>query len=181
MKAPVAPWTTPWTGEETGWRIGTERWWGAALQVLQQAEAPGVGRPLFKSAHMQRQRRAVLEGRCDVCGGRFNAGQARVVLAEPQMLVGSGGESGHVMAPSHRACAALAARRCPHVRRQLADGSLMVTVLTRYRLALAFLNERALEQVGLKHPGRRVAGHAKLVPKAWMARDADWLLKDLPA
>jgi hypothetical protein len=121
MKQPLitVPWITAWSGEA---EFSVDRCpeLGGAHGFVQ-PERPGIGVPIFKMRHFVRDRRAVLEGLCGVCGEKLprndrwtfqtaipltDQGQDIVRFAEP---------------PSHRRCANLAAKACPHIRAQSSD------------------------------------------------------------
>ena len=61
----AVPWTVSWTGEDA-FRVDRCRF--SARLAICQADAPGVGKPLFGKPHWQRQRHAIAECRCDLCG-----------------------------------------------------------------------------------------------------------------
>lgn len=178
-KGSPVPWTTPWSGEEADYEIRREHYLGGHWAICQRS-APGSGIPRFTTAHYQRQRQAIVQGRCDVCGRLIGKGSARILLARGEPLKGTG-EIGHVMAPSHRSCARLAAMTCPWILKQIETGELTVTVPKKTRVALAFLDPEIVEA----EIGRRVAvpvvGHAKLIVDSSMTRDAEWLMRDVAA
>ncbi|MFW6695860.1 hypothetical protein [Streptomyces sp. MAR4 CNX-425] len=88
-------------------------------------EAPGVGRPVFRSLHSHRQRRAMLGMLCQVCGapaGRTARGWL-FLLQQP----GPGEQPAHwpegalsAKPPVCAPCARLALRYCPHLTVPLA-------------------------------------------------------------
>ena len=168
------PWTTVWTGEEQGFHVGTDHY-APGHMLLRQREAPGEGTPIFTSVHMQRQRAAMIQGRCDLCGKAIRRGQARVVLAEPERLKGTDIE-GHVMAPLHRECARIGALLCPWTQGRIEAGRLVVTVVVRSTIAMAMLDPDMVEaETGRRFDGP-VYGHAKLIVRKGLTRDAGWLL-----
>jgi hypothetical protein len=122
------PWVTSWSGET---QTGVSRCPSVdgQLAVAQQI-APGEGHPLYSRNHLFRQRKSVREMLCPMCGEptahgdrwsqtarRTTAGELRsrgfgpalpVDMADDQALLDCG-----AIAPLHRACAEMAARRCP--------------------------------------------------------------------
>lgn len=172
-----APWTSPWTGEDADYEVRKEHYLNGAWALCQRS-APGEGKPIFGSAHYQRQRRAIVQGFCDVCGRMIRPGQARVLLHPGNTLKGTD-EVGHVMAPSHRDCARRAAAVCPWIVREIEAQRLTVTVVRKSHVALAILDPDVVEA----EVGRRfdfpVVGHAKLIVDNSMTRDADWLLREV--
>ena len=169
------PWTTAWSDEDANWHLTTSHYTGDRA-LLSQKSAIGSGRPLFTTVHMERQRAAMIQGRCDVCGKVIGKHQARVLLAEPDRLKGTDLQ-GHVMAPSHRECARLAATVCPWILRQIECGKLTVTVVLASSIALAQIDPDIVES----QIGRRVAvpvfGHAKMIVNKALRRDAEWLMR----
>ncbi|WP_212525892.1 hypothetical protein [Actibacterium sp. MT2.3-13A] len=170
------PWTTPWTGEETGYSVVRSKIAGGHF-VLSQKSAMGEGRPIFGGAHMDRQRQAVIQGRCDVCGGMIRQHQARVLLHPGNRLTGTD-DTGHVMAPCHRACARQSAQVCPWLIRQIEAGELVVTVVKKADVALAQLDPEIVESETGQWFDFPVFGHAKLIVRAGMTRDAEWLMRE---
>lgn len=171
----IVPWTTPWTGEDGAPWVEREHYTGGA-HALCQKDTPGEGKPIFGAAHYQRQRKAIIQGRCDVCGRAIRPGQARVLLHPGNQLKGTA-EVGHVMAPSHRECARLAAQVCPWIVGEIKAGKLVVTVVRAARYAIAILDPEVVEaETGQRHP-QSVVGHAKLIVDSSLRRDAAWLIK----
>lgn len=108
----LVPWNASWTAEDS-YEVRNCRWAGGA-PAMWSPHRPGQGQPVFAKPHMVRQRRSVAEYRCTVCGEKtdwtdrwwFGLGEA----LEGWALVTT-------EAPVHRACADLALRVCPHLRR----------------------------------------------------------------
>lgn len=172
-KGRIVPWTTPWTGEEGKCFLDTHHF-APDMPSICQPSAQGSGYPIFGSVHYQRQRVAVVMGRCDVCGKMIRPGQARVLLHPGNCLKGTA-ETGHVMAPSHRECARQAALVCPWITAEIEAGKLTVTVVKKARIAMAILDPEAVEaETGFK---RKAFGHAKLIVDRGLQRDAEWLLR----
>ncbi|CAN7505250.1 hypothetical protein LJR164_003458 [Phenylobacterium sp. LjRoot164] len=113
-----APWSVAWSGEQ-GFRLQPSRDFPGRIE-LDQRQAPGIGDPIFAMMHLTRQRRAMADFLCHVCGGR-TSGPDRYIFA-----TASGGfvalrEGGELYAcnvpPMHRACADRARDLCPHLAR----------------------------------------------------------------
>ncbi len=124
------PWVTSWSEEAIGAPAACPSVDGQF--ALQQAERPGVGRPLYSKNHLFRQRKSVREMLCPMCGeptaagdrwtqtGRWTtAGEFRGhglggwlpgAMPDDQALLGVG-----AVAPLHRACAERALIHCPHL------------------------------------------------------------------
>lgn len=175
----LVPWTSPWTGEDAEHEVRREHYLDGAWALCQRV-APGEGKPIFGSAHYQRQRQAIVQGRCDVCGRMIRPGQAKVLLHPGSRLKGTD-EVGHVMAPSHRECARLAADACPWIVREIEAGKLTVTVVRKSRVALAILDPEIVEAETGKRFDFPVVGHAKLIVDSSLTRDAEWLLREVAA
>jgi len=121
MTAPIfngrrVPWNAAWSSE-MAYEIRTCRF-AAGRKAVWQPHTPGVGEPIFAKPHNVRQRRAIFEMRCTVCGERtpeddrwwFKLG----AIQDGWFLT--------TEAPVHRACADFASKVCPHLRGR--DGDL---------------------------------------------------------
>lgn len=78
---------------------------------------PGRGEPLLGKVHSLRQRLAMAQSRCQVCGGpadRTDAGMLWLIDAHPGELRPGEEETAHP--PVCRPCAIRAVRVCPHLR-----------------------------------------------------------------
>ncbi|MCV6592707.1 MAG: hypothetical protein OIF48_07130 [Silicimonas sp.] len=171
----IVPWTTPWTCEDADYHL-EKLHYAPGLPSVCQKDAPGTGKPIFGSAHYQRQRQAIIHGRCDVCGKLIRPGQARVLLHPGNVLKGTN-EIGHVMAPSHRQCAQDAARACPWIVSEINAGRLVVTVVRKWRVSIAILDPDIVEaETGAR---RQAFGHAKLIVDKSLKRDAEWLMREI--
>lgn len=173
----IVPWTTPWTAEMTDHVVKREHIVQGALAICQRI-APGEGKPLFGTQHLQRQRQAIIQGRCDVCGGVIRPGQHRVLLHPGTPLKGTN-EVGHTMAPAHRECARQAALVCPWIIQKIEGGSLTVIVAKKTRILLATLDPEIVEAETGQLYELPVVGHAKLIVDKSVKRDAQWLLREL--
>ena len=112
------PWSVSWTGEQA-FRVQPSRDFPGMLE-LDQRHAPGVGEPVFAVMHVSRQRRAVADLLCHVCGqptsshDRFifpTASGGLVTLQDGSQQYGCN------VPPMHRACSARARASCPHLLR----------------------------------------------------------------
>lgn len=61
-----APWITGWSGEDRYEARPCE--WADGKLAVWQTEAQGEGLPMFRSRHMVRARRAIVQSLCGVCG-----------------------------------------------------------------------------------------------------------------
>jgi hypothetical protein len=166
------PWTVSWSAEE---RLFLAYCAYAGGLALCQPEARGEGKPAFGKPHAIRQRRAVYEGRCDLCGKPL-AARTKVSLshARPRANAAAIGDILQVEPLLHKECAARSLRHCPSLKRDIRAGSLMVRQVTRYAVQMAIMSAEYCSQVA-GGDGRKAIGHAKVQLLAWSDRDAAWL------
>lgn len=154
----TVPWNASWTAEDS-YEIRNCRW-ASGMPAMWSPHLPGEGRPIFAKPHPVRQRRSITEYRCTVCGERtdwtdrwwFRLGDATI----------PGWAFVTTESPVHRACADLAMRFCPHLRK-LDDGPVRFdhpdTVLR------AMIGGPATDRdFGIDIGTRKVVGHLKF---AW--------------
>lgn len=169
--AAAIPWTVSWTGEDHFYVDRCPIFRGPAIM---QRVAVGAGKPLFSKPHAQRQREAIAQCRCDLCGKSIKT-STKVSLSHARPVPhGANGWAVLQVEPMlHRACAAESMRFCPALKRDIADGSLMVRQVTRSRVQCAIMDEIYVESV----TGTRVKalGHAKVELLDWIDRDMDWV------
>lgn len=136
--------------------------------------APGQGKPVFGKPHMQRQREAIVEGLCDLCGKSLEK-RTKVSLSHASVRIGAEGLCVMQVEPLlHKDCAACCLRYCPSLKRDIRNGKLHVRQVNRYRVQIAQLSADAAEEF----TGQRVshaAGHAKVELLAWKDRSEGWL------
>ncbi len=122
-KAPV-PDTTEWSAE-TDYFIGTFKGQPALCQPRCQE-----GRPAFGKQHFVRQRQAVYQGRCDLCG-RPLRDRTKFSLSEPL--------DGNLQVEPllHRECAEISIGACPHLQK-----GHTLRRITRYRVILDMCDPR---------------------------------------
>ncbi|MGI9168642.1 MAG: hypothetical protein ACR2FH_00500 [Caulobacteraceae bacterium] len=112
------PWSVAWSGE-TAFALRPSRDFPGMTEVGQ-VERPGVGEPLFAAVHVDRHRRGMVGHLCHVCG-RPTARHDRWMfpVASGGFVTLHDGTLGYGcnVPPLHRACARLAAARCPHLTR----------------------------------------------------------------
>ena len=167
------PWTAGWTGESE-FSIAPCRWAEGRMAICQ-SEAPGRGKPQFAKPHMIRQRQAMVELRCDLCGRQL-AAATKVSLSSPRLTI----VSGHGAIPLqvepllHRSCAQRAIQLCPELRRRRAAGDLLIRQVFACKPVLSLLNEAAAElYTGRRYRG--AVGHMKLAVTRSVERDECWL------
>lgn len=165
------PYTVSWTGEER-FRVGPCAYF--RKPAICQAEAVGEGKPLFGKPHSQRQREAIARGLCDLCGKPLKLA-TKVSLSHARVqLHGAEGPCVMQVEPMlHRQCAALSMRFCPSLRRDIANGTLFVRQVTRWRPQCAIMTPEYVETI--TGQAVKALGHGKVELLAWNDRDADWL------
>ena len=110
------PWSVAWTGEQSFWLQPSRDFPG--MVELEQAQAIGVGEPLFASINVTRQRRGMVDHLCHVCGkptprmDRFIFPAASGGLVT---LLDGSQQYGLNVPPMHRACTIRARHNCPHL------------------------------------------------------------------
>jgi hypothetical protein len=164
-----APWTASWTGEERLF-VAPCLYAGGHLAICQ-PRAQGLGKPLFKTPHSIRQRQAIANGLCDLCG--VPLGTNRVSLSFERFTDVGCLQTEPLL---HRRCAAISLLYCPHLKRHRAAGTLLVREVYRYDVAIARLTAAAvLEFTGESWPDGAVYGHAKLRILKAEPRDVEWI------
>jgi len=131
-KAPslLVPWVTLWSAEV----IPPERTWilpgldhvsyrdqrhsDRHLGVIwhREQEAQRQGDPLWREVHSRRQRRAMLDPRCQVCGGRLFAPDLPWLFPRRLYENLQENELRTITPPTCEECWPLAEARCPHLR-----------------------------------------------------------------
>ena len=173
------PRTTAWSGENQFF-VAPCRWANGALAVCQN-EAPGVGKPTFTKPHSQRQRQAIAEALCDLCGQSL---RNRIKVSLSHANIRTNGALGpailQVEPMLHRSCAATSIRYCPSLRRDISAGTLRVWQVTQYRTQVAILRPETVAIYVPGHvpmPGQVVCGHGKIELLNWRLRDEEWLTR----
>lgn len=169
------PYTVSWTKEERHF-VGHCRWAGGVALCMDTAR--GEGKPIFGKPHAQRQRQAIVDGLCDLCGHPL-AVRTKVSLshARPSPRAYRMGDILQVEPLLHRECAAISMRHCPSLKRDIAAGSLMVRQVKRYAVQVAIMDEVYVES--LTGERRKAFGHAKVQLLDWTDRTAAWLERAL--
>lgn len=154
----LVPWNASWTGEDL-YEVRNCRW-ASGRPAIWSPHRPGEGKPIFAKPHMVRQRRSIQEMRCTVCGEQTPAWDRWWFRLGNQI---DGWAFATTEAPVHRACADLALRVCPHLRR-LDDGP--VPFDPPDAVVRAVVGGAATERdFGVNLGGRAVVGHLKFVWK----------------
>lgn len=170
------PYTSAWSAEESFY-VG--RCPHARRTAICQAVQPGGGKPIFGKPHSQRQREAIIDGLCDICG-RTLKNRTKVSLSHADINAkGARGPCIMQVEPLlHRECAAQSLAFCPSLRKDIRIGALKVRAVTRYVVQLAYIGpEFVAEYVpGYRaRPTDQIVGHAKVELVSWADRDEAWL------
>ena len=173
------PYTVSWTGEER-FSVGPCRHADGRAAICQ-AVAPGEGKPKFGAPHSQRQREAIANDLCDLCGKPLrNRTKVWLSHAAPRGNAATAWDILQVEPLLHRECAARCTHFCPSLRRDIANGTMMIRQVTRHRVQFAIMGP---EYVAHYVPGYeakptdRIIGHAKVQLLGWKDRDIDWLTR----
>lgn len=165
------PWTVSWTAEEP---LFLDHCAVAGRLALCQAQRPGEGKPQFGKPHAIRQRVAIAEGLCDLCG-RPLAATTKISLSHARVrLDGALGACVMQVEPLlHRPCALVSLDHCPSLKRDVASGEVEIRQVARYQVQIALMSRAyCLETTGR---AEEAAGHAKVVLLKWTDRDQAWL------
>jgi hypothetical protein len=171
------PFTVSWSAEERQFVARCR--FADGRPALCQEHHPGEGKPLFGKPHNVRQRQAIGEGLCDLCGKPLR-NRTKVSLSHATVR-NNGAEGPAVMQVEpllHRECAAICMRFCPSLRRDIQQGTLMIRQVTRFRVQIALMSPEFIHHYVpeyVKNSADRIAGHAKVELLAWKDRDEDWL------
>jgi hypothetical protein len=175
--ATAVPFTVSWTGEERHF-VGHCRYSGR--QALRMEHSPGLGKPQFGKPHSDRQRQAIAEGLCDLCGrGLKNRTKVSLSHARERANAAGGGTGILQVEPLlHRECALESMKFCPSLKRDIASGSLIIRQVSRYRVQFAIMGPEYIAHYVpdyIAKPTDRIVGHAKVELMGWVDRDLDWL------
>lgn len=176
--ATAVPWTVSWTGEQSFFVAWCPH---ARMPAICQQVAPGEGKPRFGAPHSQRQRQAIAEELCDLCGKPLK-NRTKVSLSHARSRMNAAGPMDVLQVEPllHRECAAESMRFCPSLKRDAERGTLMVRQVLRSRVQFAIM---APQFVGYYVPGyeakegERIVGAAKVQLIDWKDRGARWLAK----
>lgn len=168
------PYTAAWSAEEAPGMLYLGMCQYAKRIAIMQHHARGQGKPRFGAPHMDRQRKVIALGLCDLCARPLKT-RTKISLsrARPQLHGVSHGDVLQVEPLLHKECAAESMRHCPSLRRQLQDGSLHIRQVTRSACQFAVYSEQGtFEAVGQ----RAIAiCHAKVQLIDWIDRELNWL------
>ena len=130
--ATAVPYTVSWTSENAEF-VGICP--VARRKALCMPSSPGIGKP-----HAIRQREAISNGLCDLCGKSLKL-RTKVSLSHARVNEkGADGPAVLQVEPLlHRECALESMKFCPSLKRDIAAGTLMVRSVTRYRVQFAIM------------------------------------------
>lgn len=154
------PWNAAWTGEEEFYIARENSLKGH--YALCQKSAPGEGKPIFASPHMNRQRESIVGLICTVCGKPTPA-HDRVCFSEfgERLKIDGRDFWATTEAPVHKECAAISMQRCPRIRQLNIKP---VRFPTSYAVVSALVKPESLSsKYKLSSPdGQPVIGHMKI-------------------
>lgn len=168
------PHTVLWSAEDQNFLAPDE--WADGHTAICNPDRQGEGRPRFGKPHMQRQRRAVVLGLCDLCGKPLK-GHSKVSLSHAKVRRGAGDQLVVMQVEPllHKPCAAISMAHCPSLKRDIRDGRLMVRLVAQYQVQLALMTTAAVKEFTGEDKTGEVVGHAKIVLLKWRDMDEDWL------
>lgn len=198
----IVPWATRLDGElppalprGATWRMGrlpyskrdililrVPGWHRDHLGFLWQSETPAASpRPMFSAVSVVRQRRAMDEGLCQVCGGGA-AGRDRrfTFLAQPSYVDRDSDRVVLNQAPVCRRCLPIARGQCPHLRDRAGRDWLLVSVGRYYACAvMGDVHDPAtggITQQGIVLPDSNEAGVT--LARQRIVAGEDWRVED---
>lgn len=174
------PFTVSWSAEDR-FTVEPCRFADGRMAICQSV-APGQGKPIFGKPHSIRQRQAIAQNLCDICGkplkNRTRVSLSHARLRGNAMIDGKGTGILQVEPLLHRECAATAMRFCPSLRRDIQTGTLNIRQVTRSREQLAIMGPEYIKEYVAGYvasPDDRIIGHAKVELLLWTDRDEAWL------
>lgn len=174
--ATAVPFTVSWTGEQ---EFFVDRCPHVGRTAICQKVAPGEGKPRFGTPHSQRQRQAIAQELCDLCGKSLrNSTKVSLSHARSRLNGANPMDVLQVEPLLHRECAAESLRCCPSLKRDIAGGMLMVRQVLRSRAQFAIMSPEFISHYVPGYHARqdeRIVGHAKVQLLEWKDRDAAWL------
>jgi hypothetical protein len=165
------PWTVSWTGED-GFFIAPCRFF--KRPAICQESNVGNGKPQFGKPHSDRQRQAIAQCLCDLCGKSLKL-STKISLSHARP-VPHGAEGWAILQVEpllHPECAAQCIDWCPSLKRDLAGGTLVIRHVTRWRAQCAVMDEVYVETITGKRV--RALGHAKVELLRWRDMSLDEL------
>lgn len=174
------PQTVLWSGEDESFLAVDE--WADGLMAMCNPDRQGEGRPMFGKPHMQRHRRAIVLGLCDLCGKPLK-GHTKVSLSHAKMTHAARDELVVMQVEPllHKICAAVSMQHCPSLKKDIGQGSLNVRLVQRYQVQIALLSTAAVLEFTGQTKTTDVAGHAKIVLLSWRDMSPGWLLASSPS
>ncbi|WP_129141507.1 hypothetical protein [Modicisalibacter coralii] len=169
-----APWTVLWSGEANDDWLAPCRHANGAM-AIHSISRPCDGKPLFGKTHPNRQRQAMAQCLCDICGKPL-ATRTKVSMSQLRTIeVGGRAVSAQVEPLCCKPCAAASLSACPHLRKQVANGAIQVRQVLRHSLISQVLTSEAVMEFTGQRCGEPVIGHLKLVIEKSRDRTTKWL------
>lgn len=170
------PNTASWSGELDDCWLGPEPLYGKQLALFM-PERQGQGTPYFKRPHPVRQRKAMVQCLCDICGLPLR-NKRKILAGNIRFLHDQPGVAGTQEPLVHTECYAIAAKHCPYVKRieagevhgpwQVASWTLYGTITDPEGMAVTVASGKTLDGSHLKLlpklPGAAIC-YIKLVPR----------------
>lgn len=162
------PYTVAWTGED---EFYVAKCPVIHLPAICQSSAPGVGKPTFGNPHWIRQREAICNDLCDICGKSLK-GRTKISLSHARARFnGANGMCVMQVEPLlHQECASLAMLHCPSLKKDIDNGTLFVRRVSQHRKQYAISDPQYLDIYVPGYPARpeeRVAAHGKVELVKW--------------
>ena len=167
------PYTVSWSSEQDSFYVAPCEFSGGRMAICE-ASSIGVGKPRFGKPHSQRQREAIALGLCDLCGMPLTM-RTKVSLSHARVRM-NGAEGPAILQVEpllHKECASISMEHCPSLKRDIAEGTLMIRQVSRFRVQFAVMDEVYVEQ--LTGECRKAIGHAKVELLRWKDRSIGWL------
>ena len=168
------PYTASWTAEEAPGMIYLGTCPHAKRAAIRQKSARGEGKPRFGAPHMDRQREVIALDLCDLCGKPLkNRTKVSLSHARPQAHGATFGDVLQVEPLLHKECAAISLRHCPALKRDVANGTVMIRQVMRHACQFAVYSEQGtFEATGIR---QKSISHAKVQLIRYQDRDIEWL------
>lgn len=168
-KERIVPWVSSWTGEEEFW-LGELH----GSPAIMQKEAQGLGEPQFDFPHIMRQRKALSECLCGVCGKPMK-GHTKIMLGEPhEVEVVYQNIPAFIQPFSHRKCALQMIDNFPEIIGKLLTQEMVIVQAFEHQLIGELLSPEGTQKlIGKEHKG--AVGHLKMDINKGTLRDMDWL------
>lgn len=169
------PYSAAWTVESSFFIAPCK--YANGMNALHQNAAPGQGKPTFAKPHMNRQRESIAMGLCDICALPMR-NRTKVSMSEDTWTDVQGVRMPLVIEPlCCRTCAAVAVKHCPHLKRRIDAGDIIVRQVYKYDVVFSTLTgDATMEFCGVHAPG--TIGHLKMRLRKSQLRSLHWITGD---